>query len=127
LLKLAVVPREREVLHERIGRRFAQMLEQGFVAEVERLYRRGDLGPHLPAIRAVGYRQVWQHLAGELSYAQMCERAVIATRQYAKRQLTWLRGDPEVIWLDAEAPDLLDQVLRLLRDLPREHNLVGKL
>jgi len=123
LLKLAVVPRERGVLHERIGRRFAQMLELGFVAEVERLYRRGDLGPHLPAIRAVGYRQVWQHLAGELSYAQMCERAVIATRQYAKRQLTWLRGDPEVIWLDAEAPDLLDQVWNLLR----EHKLVDKL
>lgn len=116
LLKLAVAPCDREVLHERIARRFAQMLEQGLIAEVEQLYRRGDLGPQLPALRAVGYRQVWQYLAGELSYTQMCERAVIATRQYAKRQLTWLRGEPDVIWLDAEAPDLLDRVRYLLRD-----------
>jgi len=123
LLKLAVAPSDREVLHERIGRRFAQMLDQGFIAEVEQLYRRSDLGLHLPAIRAVGYRQVWQYLAGELSYAQMCERAVIATRQYAKRQMTWLRGDPEVIWLDSDAPDLFDRV----HDLLREHKLVDKL
>ncbi|MBI5461254.1 MAG: tRNA (adenosine(37)-N6)-dimethylallyltransferase MiaA [Gammaproteobacteria bacterium] len=122
LLKLAVAPRDREVLHARIGQRFAQMLEQGFVAEVERLYRRGDLGPQLPALRAVGYRQAWQYLAGELEYAQMCERAVIATRQYAKRQLTWLRGEPEMCWLDADAPGLLDRAVNLIR----EHKLVDK-
>ncbi len=122
LLKLAVAPSEREVLHERIGRRFAQMLDQGFVAEVEQLYRRQDLGLHLPAIRAVGYRQIWRYLAGESSYAQMCERAVIATRQYAKRQLTWLRGDPEVIWLDSDAPDLFERVC----DVLWEHKLVDK-
>ena len=122
LLKLVVAPHDREVLHQRIGQRFGQMIEQGLVAEVEQLYRRGDLGPQLPALRAVGYRQVWQYLAGELDYAQMCERAVIATRQYAKRQLTWLRGDPDVVWLDAEAPDLIDRVC----DLLREHKLVDK-
>ncbi|MBI5041373.1 MAG: tRNA (adenosine(37)-N6)-dimethylallyltransferase MiaA [Gammaproteobacteria bacterium] len=123
LLKLAVAPREREVLHTRIGQRFVQMLEQGFIAEVERLFRRGDLGAQMPALRAVGYRQVWQYLAGELDYAQMCERAVIATRQYAKRQLTWLRGEPEVLWMDADAPDLVDRVTGLIR----EHKLVDKL
>lgn len=114
LLKLAVAPRDRAILHDRIERRFDQMLEAGLVAEVERLYARGDLGLHLPAIRAVGYRQVWQYLTGELDYAQMRARAIVATRQYAKRQLTWLRGDPEVIWLDADAPGLCDQVSDLL-------------
>lgn len=123
LLKLAVAPRDREVLHARIAQRFAQMLEQGLVAEVERLYARGDLGLHLPAIRAVGYRQVWRHLAGELSYAQMCERAVVATRQYAKRQLTWLRSETDLVWLDADAPRLFDRVCELLR----EHKVVDGL
>lgn len=120
MLKLAVAPPDRKVLHARIGLRFAHMLEQGFVAEVEKLYQRGDLNPQLPATRAVGYRQVWQYLAGELSYTEMCERGVIATRQYAKRQMTWLRGDPEVTWLDSGAPTLLTQV----HDLLREHELV---
>lgn len=123
LLKLAVVPRDRAALHARIEQRFAQMLEQGLVAEVERLYARGDLGLHLPAIRAVGYRQVWRYLAGELSYAQMCERAVVATRQYAKRQLTWLRSEADLVWLDADAPGLFDRVCELLR----EHQVVDGL
>jgi tRNA dimethylallyltransferase len=114
LLKLAVAPRDRAILHERIERRFDQMLETGLVAEVERLFARGDLGLHLPAIRAVGYRQVWQYLTGELDYTQMRAKAITATRQYAKRQLTWLRGDPEVVWLDADAPGLCDQVCELL-------------
>lgn len=114
LLKLAVAPCDRAILHDRIERRFDQMLEAGLVAEVERLYARSDLGPHLPAMRAVGYRQVWQYLTGELDYAQMRSRAIVATRQYAKRQLTWLRGDPEVVWLDADAPGLCGQVCDLL-------------
>ncbi|HEY9198029.1 MAG TPA: tRNA (adenosine(37)-N6)-dimethylallyltransferase MiaA [Gammaproteobacteria bacterium] len=121
LFKLIVAPRDRAVLHERIGRRLAQMLEQGLVAEVERLYRRDDLHPLLPALRAVGYRQVWQYLAGETDSAQMRERATIATRQYAKRQLTWLRAEPDAHWLDAEAPGLLEQACELIR----EHKLVG--
>ncbi|MFN2308793.1 MAG: tRNA (adenosine(37)-N6)-dimethylallyltransferase MiaA [Gammaproteobacteria bacterium] len=120
LLKFALVPRDREALHARIEQRFEQMLEQGLIGEVERLYARGDLGLHLPAIRAVGYRQVWQYLAGELTWAQMRERAVIATRQYAKRQLTWLRREPDLVWLDAEAPGLAGQVC----DLLRQHKVV---
>ena len=114
LLKLAVAPCDRAILYDRIERRFDQMLEAGLVAEVERLHARGDLGPQLPAIRAVGYRQVWQYLTGELDYAQMRSRAIVATRQFAKRQLTWLRGDPEVVWLDADTPGLCDRVCQLL-------------
>ena len=121
LLKLVVAPQDRALLHERIARRFEQMLDQGLVAEVERLYRRGDLHPQLPALRAVGYRQVWQYLTGELDYAQMRERAVIATRQYAKRQLTWLRSEPDAVWLDSESPALPGTVCELIRD----HKLVG--
>ncbi|MBZ0070411.1 MAG: tRNA (adenosine(37)-N6)-dimethylallyltransferase MiaA [Gammaproteobacteria bacterium] len=123
LLKLAVAPPDRAVLWHRIEARFGQMLEQGFIAEVERLYRRGDLGPQLPSMRAVGYRQVWQYLAGELDHAQMRARAIIATRQYAKRQLTWLRGDEDVIWLDGESPRLLDRTVHILA----QAGLVGRL
>lgn len=115
LLKLVIAPVDRTVLHARIAQRFARMLEQGLVAEVDRLYRRDDLHAALPALRAVGYRQVWQYLAGELDYAQMAERAVIATRQYAKRQLTWLRAEPDALWLDAEAADLLQRVCEVIR------------
>ena len=116
LLRLAIAPADRSVLHRRIEQRFGLMLEQGLVEEVERLYRRGDLGPHLPSIRAVGYRQVWQYLAGELDYEQMCAKAVVATRQYAKRQFTWLRSEPDLIWLDADAPGLLDRAIAVLRE-----------
>lgn len=115
LLKLVIAPADRNVLHARIAQRFAHMLEQGLVAEVDRLYRRDDLHAALPALRAVGYRQVWQYLAGELDYAQMAERAVIATRQYAKRQLTWLRAEPDALWLDAEVADLLERVCEVVR------------
>lgn len=97
--QLALVPRNRQVLHQRIEQRFEQMLQQGLVAEVEGFYRRGDLHRNLPAIRAVGYRQVWDYLAGELSYEQMQERAVIATRQLAKRQMTWLRSWEGLKWV----------------------------
>ncbi|MFA7386278.1 MAG: tRNA (adenosine(37)-N6)-dimethylallyltransferase MiaA [Thiohalobacteraceae bacterium] len=115
LLKLALLPRDRTELYARIEQRFDAMLEAGLVAEVERLFARGDLHARLPAMRAVGYRQVWQYLSGEYDYAEMRRRAVAATRQYAKRQLTWLRSEPELIRLDADAPRLCDEVCRLLR------------
>ncbi len=92
LCQLAIAPRERSTLHARIEKRFGKMLEAGLVDEVRRLYTRGDLHPDLPAIRAVGYRQVWDYLDGKLSHEEMIERGVIATRQLAKRQFTWLRG-----------------------------------
>lgn len=92
ILELAIAPRDRAILHRRIEWRFGVMLEQGLVDEVKRLRARGDLHVDLPAIRAVGYRQVWEYLDGDLDYAQMLERGIIATRQLAKRQFTWLSG-----------------------------------
>ncbi|UFH49128.1 tRNA (adenosine(37)-N6)-dimethylallyltransferase MiaA [Pseudomonas sp. KNUC1026] len=111
---LAIAPQDRAVLHRRIAQRFDQMLEQGFVDEVIALRERGDLNPNLPSIRAVGYRQVWEHLDGALSYEQMRERGVIATRQLAKRQFTWLRSWQGLHWLDSLACDNLTQSLKYL-------------
>ncbi len=113
VLPLVVAPTDRDLLRERIEHRFRLMLEQGLVAEVEALYRRGDLGLDMPSIRCVGYRQVWSYLAGETDYAVMVERAVAATRQLAKRQLTWLRSEPESHWFDAADGKLLEKVLKL--------------
>lgn len=100
VIKLALAP-PREVLHERVAQRFHDMLAQGFIDEVTGLYRRGDLSLHKPAMRAVGYRQAWNYLAGKSSYLHMRERAIVATRQFAKRQLTWLRAEPDVTWFDS--------------------------
>ncbi len=111
-VKLAVAPAERAILHQRIAERFRAMLAAGLVEEVERLFRRGDLHPALPSIRAVGYRQVWQYLAGELDYEAMVERGIIATRQLAKRQFTWLRSEPEAVWFDSLSADLFPAVLK---------------
>ncbi|WP_438282910.1 tRNA (adenosine(37)-N6)-dimethylallyltransferase MiaA [Pseudomonas alabamensis] len=114
---LAIAPANRHVLHERIALRFAQMLEQGFVEEVQALRNRRDLHAGLPSIRAVGYRQVWDHLDGALTAAQMQERGVIATRQLAKRQFTWLRSWPDLHWLDSLADDNLSRTLKYLRTI----------
>ena len=112
--QLAIAPAQRQILHERIAQRFDLMLEQGFVAEVERLHRRGDLHGEMPSIMAVGYRQVWDHLEGRLSAAQMRERGIIATRQLAKRQFTWLRSWQNVQWLDSLDCDNLPRALKYL-------------
>lgn len=90
-IKLSLVPEDRHRLHENIRLRFNAMIEQGLIQETSVLYDRGDLNPALPALRAVGYRQVWAYLDQQLDSKSMVERAVIATRQLAKRQLTWLR------------------------------------
>lgn len=97
--QLAICPVDRALLHRRIALRFEQMMEAGFLQEVEALHRRGDLRPELPAIRAVGYRQLWQYLDGECSLEEAVERAIAATRQLAKRQLTWLRKWPDLAWI----------------------------
>ncbi|GAB6068509.1 tRNA (adenosine(37)-N6)-dimethylallyltransferase MiaA [Methylothermus subterraneus] len=99
-VKIVICPRDRALLHRRIAERFSAMLAQGLVEEVKTLYRRGDLHPGLPAIRSVGYRQVWGYLAGEYDFAAMVDRALAATRQLAKRQLTWLRREREALWLE---------------------------
>ena len=91
-IQLALMPADRAVLHARIERRFDQMLAAGFLDEVKALYERSDLSEDMPAIRAVGYRQAWAYLSGQYDYAEMRYRGVVATRQLAKRQLTWLRN-----------------------------------
>lgn len=103
---LAISPPDRAVLHERIARRFDQMLADGLIDEVAALKARPDLHAGLPAMRAVGYRQVWEYLDGEYDRDELRLRGIYATRQLAKRQLTWLRGFPGVTWLDPAAPDL---------------------
>jgi len=114
VISVALRPKSRALLHERIALRFEQMLEQGFVDEVRALYERGDLNPDLPAIRAVGYRQVWDYLEGKMDYETMRDKGIIATRQLAKRQITWLRSWDNVNWFDTDQPDLADRVLDLL-------------
>ena len=111
---LAIAPTDRKVLHDRIAVRFRQMLDEGFVEEVVALRSRGDLHSNLPSIRAVGYRQVWDHLDGKLTRDQMQERGIIATRQLAKRQFTWLRSWQDLHWLDSLASDNLSRALKYL-------------
>ncbi|OQK16225.1 tRNA dimethylallyltransferase [Methyloprofundus sedimenti] len=94
-IKLIIAPQDRGVLHEKIAQRFKLMLEQGFVAEVEALYKRGDLTVQMPSVRAVGYRQAWSYLAGEINIQELQELGIIATRQLAKRQFTWLRRETD--------------------------------
>jgi tRNA dimethylallyltransferase len=100
VLKIALLPGDRDRLHERIAQRLDLMFTQGFVAEVERLRARADLRADLPSMRAVGYRQVWQHLEGDFDLAEARRRALFATRQLAKRQITWLRTDYDAITAD---------------------------
>jgi tRNA dimethylallyltransferase len=96
-------PADRPALHQRLERRFAAMMAAGFLDEVRQLRDRGDLTPELPSMRAVGYRQLWAHLAGELTLAQASAQALSATRQLAKRQLTWMRSEPAGTSVDPQA------------------------
>lgn len=114
LHQFAIIPEDRSALHARIEQRFNSMLEQGFIDEVRGLFERGDLNKELPALRAVGYRQVWEYLEGNLSYDEMVFRGVVATRNLAKRQLTWLRGWPEVTILPFSEQKNLDEVLNIV-------------
>ncbi len=113
VVKIAIVPEDRAGLHHRIETRFKAMLAQGFVAEVERLRGRGDLHAGLPALRAVGYRQVWGYLHGEMGYDEMVERGIFATRQFAKRQLTWLRSTQDTSKFDI-SENISDKILKHL-------------
>ena len=102
IAQFAIAPQERCVLHDRIALRFEKMIELGFQQEVEKLMLRDDLHPDLPSIRCVGYRQMWEHLRGDYDHDEMVFRGICATRQLAKRQITWLRGWKEPItWLDS--------------------------
>lgn len=112
--QFAIAPTDRKVLHDRIEKRFNIMLDQGFKNEVSTLYKRGDLHPDLPSIRCVGYRQMWEHLAGNCDHDEMVFKGIAATRQLAKRQLTWLRSWPDVNWLETDDQENLQRVLTSL-------------
>jgi len=103
--QIALIPQNRSLLHQRLEQRFAAMMALGFAEEVKGLYERGDLHINLPAIRSVGYRQLWDYCAGDCSLQDAVEKAVIATRQLAKRQLTWLRNWPQAIEIKADNQD----------------------
>ena len=113
ILQFAIAPEQREVLHLRIEQRFHKMIELGFQQEVEKLYRRPDLNENLPSIRCVGYRQMWEYLRGDYDHDEMVFRGICATRQLAKRQITWLRGwTSSIQWLDSLQPaQALEKVL----------------
>lgn len=110
--KIILSPEDRSVLHERVKQRFITMLTVGLIDEVEALYHRGDLSLNLPSMRMVGYRQVWRYLNGDTSYEEMQERAIIATRQLAKRQITWCRSETDAKWYNSEKPDILSDILQ---------------
>ena len=113
ILQFAIAPEQREVLHLRIEQRFHKMIELGFQQEVEKLYHRPDLNENLPSIRCVGYRQMWEYLRGDYDHDEMVFRGICATRQLAKRQITWLRGwTSSIQWLDSLQPaQALEKVL----------------
>jgi tRNA dimethylallyltransferase len=122
VLAIALVPESRADLAVRIEQRFDAMVAAGFLSEVEQLRARGDLKPDMPAMRAVGYRQMWAHLDGQCTFEAARAKAIVATRQYAKRQLTWLRGDPRIESWPALAAGLADRCIERLS----KENLIAK-
>ncbi len=116
--KFVIAPEDRKVLHEIIAQRFHKMLEQGFLSEVEKLYLRGDLHDKLPAIRAVGYREAWSYFQGDYDLPTMTEKAIIATRQLAKRQFTWLRRETDAHSLITGQKNMLAQIQAILTAAP---------
>jgi tRNA dimethylallyltransferase len=117
MINLALIPEDRKVLHERIALRFQKMLDDGFVDEVKKLVARGDLTLEMPSMRSVGYRQVWEFLLGNYSFDEMVEKGIIATRQLAKRQMTWLRSWPEVVCFDSEDKNVIEKVEGKIKSL----------
>jgi tRNA dimethylallyltransferase len=110
LLKIIACPQPRSVLHERIEARFRLMLDDGFLDEMAALRDRGDLNPDMPSMRCVGYRQAWAYLDGEISLEEMEQKVLAATRQLAKRQLTWLRQETGAVWYDPTVESEQDSV-----------------
>ena len=107
-----VAPQQRQILHDRIHQRFLAMLNSGFLSEVEGLMARGDLDPSMPSMRCVGYRQAWEYLIGQCDHTVFVDRGVAATRQLAKRQLTWLRKWPDALWLGSDSKDIVAEALK---------------
>ncbi|MCF6194961.1 MAG: tRNA (adenosine(37)-N6)-dimethylallyltransferase MiaA, partial [Kangiellaceae bacterium] len=121
LLSIALAPADRSILHKRIAQRFDQMLEDGLLDEVANLYNRGDLDLDCPSMRSVGYRQIWQYIQGELSLSGAKERAIIATRQLAKRQYTWLRSWDDAKWYDPTDPEALKACSQTIEGFINSH------
>ena len=112
VLQFAIAPEDRAVLHQRIEQRFHKMIALGFEQEVRKLFERGDLNIDLPSIRCVGYRQMWEYLQGDISFDEAIFKGICATRQLAKRQITWLRGwQNEITWLDSLQPERAQEVV----------------
>jgi tRNA dimethylallyltransferase len=121
LLKIALVPSDRKVLHDRIALRYDQMLAAGFIDEVKALKAKyPELTPDSTSMRCVGYRQALEHLTGEYDAAELRDRGIFATRQLAKRQLTWLRGMDDIIELDCLNPDLNEMVFNELNQFIKQ-------
>lgn len=117
VVSLSVMPPERSVLHERIAQRFQIMLDQGFEEEVRALWGRGDLDLSMPSVRCVGYRQMWEYFSGQWDYETMQFKGVVATRQLAKRQITWLRSWENLNWLDTNDRDITSKALKLINSV----------
>ena len=117
IIPLALMPKDRSWLHKRIEQRFDLMIAEGFQHEVERLRARGDLHLDLPSVRCVGYRQMWQYLDGDYDWEAMKFKSVVATRQLAKRQMTWLRGWQNATVLDPEDQNIFDKTLALINTI----------
>lgn len=122
IINIALMPNDRAILHERIAQRFDAMLSEGFIDEVKQLFMRGDLHPDLPSIRSVGYRQAWDYLAGVTSYDEMRDKAIAATRQLAKRQMTWLRSWPDLTLFTAESSSIYSDVEAYLSPIIAAHS-----
>jgi len=114
VISMAVMPEQRSELHERIAMRFDIMLQQGFEDEVRALWQRGDLNMQMPSVRCVGYRQMWEYFEGTWDYETMRFKGVVATRQLAKRQVTWLRSWKDLNWLDTHDPNIVAKALKLI-------------
>ncbi len=123
VIDLVVAPSQRSVLHANIELRFNQMLDSGLIDEVQQFYLRGDLSLDKPSMRCVGYRQVWEYLDGYLSKPEMTDRAIISTRQLAKRQFTWLRSESPHDWIDSLEKNFLNKALKKIRQSPYINNL----
>ena len=115
-IKLIIAPEDRKQLHEKIALRFKLMIKQGLIDEVNALYLRGDLTDKMPSVRAVGYRQAWSYLQGEYDLETMIEKGIIATRQLAKRQFTWLRREQDALHFASSELSLADKVLEQIKD-----------
>ena len=109
-LRLVIAPADRSLLGDRLAARFHEMMSHGLMDEIRRLHARGDLHAAMPALRMIGYRQLWAHVEGRMDLDEAVASAIIATRQLARRQLTWLRAEPGAEWFDALDPTLIDRV-----------------